>query len=127
MTTHVTSFDRDSFPVVVPETDVHRVLLWANKRNRPEILDAYRIEVDVAPASITILECRPPWRPVAGNFSWTRFPIARLRYTKSKRTWTLYWRDRNLKFHLYEATAPTESLDELLDEIDTDRTAIFWG
>jgi hypothetical protein len=39
----------------------------------------------------------------------------------------LYWRDRNLKFHLYEPTAPTESIDELLDEIDTDRTAIFWG
>ena len=123
---HLTRFGRDSFPVVVPETDVHRVLLWANKRNRPELLDQYRLEVDVAPVSITIFECRPPWRP-GGDPSWTRFPIARLRYTQSKRIWTLYWRDRNLKFHRYEPSAPTESLDELLDEIDADRTGIFWG
>lgn len=85
---------------MVPETDVHRVLQWANKRNRPELLDEYRIEVDVAPVSITIFECRPPWRPRAGDLSWTRFPIARLRYAQSKRIWTLYWRDRHLKFHL---------------------------
>jgi hypothetical protein len=49
----------------LPETDVHRVLLWANKRNVPEFSDEYRIEVDVAPVSITIFECRPPWRPGA--------------------------------------------------------------
>ena len=101
--------------------------MWANKRNRPEFLDEYRIEVDLAPVSITIFECRPPWRPRAGDRSWTRLPIARLRYTQSKRMWTLYWRDRNLKFHRYDAAAPTQTIDELLDEIDTDRTAIFWG
>ena len=60
----------------------------------------------------------------AGDLSWTRFPIARLRYTQSKKIWTLYWRDRNLKFHLYEAAAPTQTIDELLDEIDTDPTAM---
>ena len=81
----------------------------------------------MAPASITIFECRPPWRPRADDFSWTRFPIARLRYALSKNIWTLYWRDRNLKFHLYQAAAPTQTIDELLDEIDMDRTAIFWG
>jgi len=27
---------------------------------------------------------------------WTRFPIARLRYTKATRQWSLYWRDRHL-------------------------------
>jgi len=81
----------------------------------------------VAPVSITIFECRPPWRPRAGDVSWTRFPIARLRYTQSKRIWALYWRDRNLKSHLYEATTPTASIDELLEEIDTDPTAIFSG
>ena len=112
---------------VVPETDVHRVLLWANKRNRPELSDEYRIEVDVAPMSITIFECRPPWRPGAGDFNWTRLPIARLRYTQSAKTWTLYWGDRNLKFHLYEAAAPSQTIDDLLHEIDTDPTAIFWG
>ena len=81
----------------------------------------------MAPVSITIFECRPPWRPCAGDQSWTRVPIARLRYAQSKRIWTLYWRDRHRTFHLYEAAAPTQTLDELLDEIDTDATAIFSG
>ncbi len=63
----------------------------------------------------------------AGALSWTRFPIARLRYAQSKKISTLYWRDRKLKFHLYEAAAPSQTIDELLHEIDSDPTAIFWG
>ena len=31
--------------------------------------------------------------------AWTRFPIARLRYTKAANRWSLYWRDRHLRFH----------------------------
>jgi hypothetical protein len=30
---------------------------------------------------------------------WTRFPIARLHYTKAAKRRSLYWRDRNLRFH----------------------------
>ena len=30
---------------------------------------------------LTIVECRPPWREDTGT-EWTRFPIARLRYSK---------------------------------------------
>ncbi|MGO9877460.1 MAG: DUF3024 domain-containing protein [Acidimicrobiia bacterium] len=64
-----------------------------NKRNRPEFLYEHRIEVDLAPVSVTIFECRPPRRSGAGDLGGTRFPIARLGYTQSKRIWTLYWRD----------------------------------
>ena len=28
--------------------------------------------------------------------------IARLRYTKAAKCWSLYWRDRNLRFHRYD-------------------------
>jgi Protein of unknown function (DUF3024) len=28
--------------------------------------------------------------------------IARLRYTKTNGRWSLYWRDRNLRFHVYD-------------------------
>jgi hypothetical protein len=41
--------------------------------------------------------------------------------------WTLYWRDRNLRFHLYEEVEPTSSIEDLLGEIERDPTAIFWG
>lgn len=75
---------------------------------------------------MTILEYRPPWRADYGP-NWTRFPIARLRYTKTRRQWSLYWRDRNLRFHLYEPAPATSSVEDLLAEVDRDPTGIFWG
>ncbi len=86
-----------------------------------------RVEVDVSARHLTIVECRPPWDPTDADREWTRFPIARLRYTKASRTWTLYWRDRNLRFHLYAWVQPSKRVDDLLDEIDKDPTCIFWG
>jgi hypothetical protein len=85
-----------------------------------------RVEVDVAERHLTVVECRAPWRSEMG-VQWTRSPIARLRYTKTTRLWSLYWRDRNLRFHAYDLVAPTASIAELLDELDRDPTAIFWG
>jgi hypothetical protein len=55
------------------------------------------------------------------------FPIARLRYTAAGKSWTLYWRDRNLRFHIYDLIAPSSHVNDLLDEIDRDPTCIFWG
>jgi hypothetical protein len=50
-----------------------------------------------------------------------------LRYTKSRNRWSLYWRDRNLKFHEDELADPTPDIQDLLDEIDRDPTNIFWA
>lgn len=111
----------------VPELDVARVRRWCEARVPIHVRDQLRVEVDVEPRHLTIMECRPPWRPGDPNRVWTRFPIARLRYTKSSRTWTIYWRDRNLKFHVYDRLAPSERVEDLLDEIDRDPTCIFWG
>jgi Protein of unknown function (DUF3024) len=69
---------------------------------------------------------RPPWRPEAGP-EWTRLPIARLRYTKTTRRWSLYWRDRHARFHAYDLLPPSLHVDDLLREIDSDPAAIFWG
>jgi hypothetical protein len=41
--------------------------------------------------------------------------------------WTLYWRDRNLRFHRYDQLPPAPGTGDLLTEIDRDPTAIFWG
>jgi hypothetical protein len=39
----------------------------------------------------------------------------------------LYWRDRNLRFHLYDLVTPSPHVEDLLAEIDRDSTGIFWG
>jgi hypothetical protein len=111
---------------VIPDGAVERVQQWADARVPEHVRDQIRIELDVTDRTITILECRPPWRPDGGD-EWTRFPIARLRYTKVRGEWSLYWRDRNLAFHKSDLLHPSPDPRDLLDEIDSDPTAIFWG
>lgn len=116
-------------PAVIPEVDLNRVQRWVDARNEglPEdVHELIRYELDIADRTLTILECRPPWRPEYGP-EWTRSPIARLRYTKARGEWSLYWRDSNGKFHEYDLVAPTPHVDELIAEIERDPTAIFWG
>jgi hypothetical protein len=40
--------------------------------------------------------------------------------------WTLYYADRNSKWHRYDIE-PSADFDDLLREVDEDPTAIFWG
>ncbi|MCO1658557.1 DUF3024 domain-containing protein [Pseudonocardia humida] len=110
----------------LPEPDVARVRSWCEARVPERVRDQIRVECDVAPRHLTVVECRPPWKADAGA-EWTRFPVARMRYTKASRTWSLYWRDRDLRFHHYDRVAPTDDIGELLAELDRDPTAVFWG
>ncbi len=54
-------------------------------------------------------------------------PIVRFHYTKARREWTTYWRDRNLQFHRYEPIASSRRVTELLAAVEADSTGIFWG
>jgi hypothetical protein len=92
----------------------------------PRVAHLIRLEIDVKGGYVTILECRPPWLPDMGP-EWTRFPIARLRFTASRGEWTLYWRDRNLAFHRSTRIGPSSDVAALLAEIEADPTRIFWG
>ena len=101
----------------LPELDIARVRRWCQQRVPAHARDQVRVECDIGSRHLTIVECRPPWREGIGP-DWTRFPIARLRYTQATRTWTLYWRDRNLRFHLYDQLEPSPDIGDLLREID---------
>jgi hypothetical protein len=81
-----------------------------------------RVECQVAPRHLTIVERRAPWREDLGP-DWTSLPVARLRYSAAAKTWTLYWRDRHLRFHLYDLLAPSNKVGDLLTEIDRDPQA----
>ena len=115
---------------VLSETDLARARRWVDARNEqlpPRARGQIRYELDVDDRSFTVLECRPPWDPGRMGPEWTRFPIARFRYTKARREWTLYWRDRNLRFHRFDIVEPSARLQDLIDAVEDDRTGIFWG
>ena len=108
-----------------PELDVARVQRWCAARVPAHARHQVRVECHVAPRHVTIVERRAPWREDIGP-EWTSVPIARLRYSAAK-TWTLCWRDGNLRFYSYDQLAPSPRIDDLLAEIDRDPTGIFWG
>jgi hypothetical protein len=62
-----------------------------------------------------------------GPGAWTRTPIAQLRHDPAAGTWTLYWADRNRRWHRYDHSDPNSQLDDLLKEIDEDPLIMFWG
>src|SRR6476620_9403580 len=97
--------------MALPELDVARVQRWCAARVPEHARHQVRVECEVAPRHLTIVERRAPWREDFGP-EWTAFPIARLRYTAADKSWTLYWRDRNLRFHLYEPMAPSHRVED---------------
>lgn len=97
---------------VVPALDVARVQRRCGARVPERARHQVRVECDEADDS---------------GAEWTRHPIARLHYTSTTKTWSLYSRDRNRRFHPYHRAAPSPTVEELLNEIDSDPTGIFWG
>jgi Protein of unknown function (DUF3024) len=111
---------------LVPELDLARIRRYCAARIPAHVADLVRLEIEVEGRSVTIVERRPPWSSSMGP-EWSRVPIARLRFTKSRGEWTLYWCDRNLRFHEYLYIDPSPDVGTLLAEIDADPTTIFWG
>ncbi len=108
----------------LPELHVTRARRWCAAWVPERVQHKVRVELDVADRHLTIVETRPPWRPELRP-EWTRFPIARLRYTQTRKEWSLYWRDRNLRFHEYDLIEPSARIEDLLAGVDRDPTAIF--
>ncbi|WP_009476166.1 DUF3024 domain-containing protein [Rhodococcus sp. JVH1] len=110
----------------LPELDIAQVQRRCSVRVPEHARREVRFECEVAARHLTIVERRAPWCDDVGP-EWTSLPIARLRYTKATKTWSLYWRDRNLRFHAYDRLAPSPHLETLLIELDRDPIHIFWG
>lgn len=114
---------------VIPEPGLDRLRQWAEGKNNriPEAArDQIRYELEVTARTVTLVECRPPWNPDLSS-DWTRLPVARFRYTMDLELWSLYWADRNSKFHEYDLIEPSSDIEDLIAEVERDPTSIFWG
>jgi hypothetical protein len=109
----------------IPERDLEKIRKYARRAVPADFWDQIRMEVDVRGKTVTIVECRPPWREEYGP-EWTRKGVARMKFDVMNNEWTLYWSDRNGRWHLFDLIAPG-SIDEIIDEVEHDQTNIFWG
>jgi hypothetical protein len=110
----------------MPDLDVLRVQRWCAARVPEQARHQVRVECDISPRHLTIVERRAPWREDYGP-DWTSRPIARLTHTTATKFWTLYRTDRNLRFRAYDLLSPSTRVADLLAEIDRDPIGAFWG
>ena len=73
---------------------------------------------------VNLVETRPYYRNPS---IWTETPIAQFRLDRNTSKWSLYWMDRNSRWHLYDLIKPSADLDDMLKALDDDKTGIFWG
>ena len=110
---------------MLPAVDVAMVRHYCEQRVPPDAIDQVRVELVESRGAMTIVERRAPWREDYGP-QWTTLEVARFRFMSQDRTWQLFWRDRNAKWHRYDLP-PSRDIGPLLDEVDRDPTGIFWG
>jgi hypothetical protein len=111
---------------MLPSEDTQAVRAWAAQRIPPERGHQIRIEVDESPHSLTLYECRPPWREDFGP-EWSRTGFARLTFTRVGDEWFLECIDGKGGFRPYAYADPTQDVTDLLAAIVDDPTGIFWG
>jgi hypothetical protein len=109
-----------------PPLDIAAVVAYCEQRVPPHALHQVRMQAVVERHAVTLVERRAPWRPDFGP-EWTTSPVARVRWSVSRREWTLFCHDRNQRWHRYPHTQPSSEIATLLSEIDRDPTGIFWG
>jgi len=92
----------------------------------PDVRDEVRVECEVDPRAVTVVEWRLPWREDLGP-EWTRIPIARFRYVATTRLWTLYYHRHTGRWERYPLLGATTRIDPLLSELELDPICLFWG
>ncbi len=107
-----------------PEPDVARIQRWRDNRVPAPFRSRVRVVAEVADRRVTTSQSRPPWD---GEGDWISTPVARFRRTRATGLWSLYWADRNSRFHEYDRFQPTRAVQGVLDVLDTYQDPILWG
>jgi len=110
-----------------PSLDIAAVSAYCEQRVPPHALHQVRMQAVVNRHTVTLASVmRGDGRSLGPE--WTRSPVARLRWSVSRREWTLSSGvTATTAGTAYEYTAPTTEIARLLEEIDRDPTGIFWG
>ena len=53
--------------------------------------------------------------------------VAKATYVKASGVWKIYWQRADLRWHRYEPSPEADSLEEVLQIVDSDKYACFFG
>lgn len=94
------------------------------RRPEPHIRNELDIAFRISNQSFEIYTIRPQWNDPTKKLE---SPLAKATYVKSHKIWKLYWMRADLKWHRYTPLSETNSLEKVIETIDKDQYACFWG
>ncbi|MCZ6691658.1 MAG: DUF3024 domain-containing protein [Planctomycetota bacterium] len=102
-----------------------RVLDAYCERSVPlHVRDKLALQFRIKGQDVILFEKRPHFRREG---EWTESNVAKFKFNRREGTWTLWWRDRNSKWHYYDPCPPSQRFEDLLEVVDRDPTGIFGG
>ena len=104
------------------EKELEKFLEW--RRPPVHIRDQLDIGYRIENQSVELFEIRPVWKSPSEK---SELPIAKATYIKKNNNWKVYWQRRDLKWHSYEPTVETDTLEEFLELVNEDKYACFFG
>lgn len=97
---------------------------FCGNRSPGHLKDKLHLTYEVKGHEVVIVERRPRWD---NETEWTETPVANLKFIRSANKWRLYWMRADMKWHKYSGLSSSHRLDVLLQEIDADPLACFFG
>jgi hypothetical protein len=90
----------------------------------PQVASRVRCGYHVEGIAVVLYESRPSYlKPEV----WQEHAVAKFQFNKSRGTWQLFCMFRDLKWRAYEPLRESLDLADLVREVQTDPTGIFWG
>lgn len=104
--------------------DIAAEAFLARRRPQEEIRNRLDIAVRRSGQSVVIVEIRPAW----DNPSEIREnPVAKATYVQTRKTWRIFWKRTDLKWHGYEPAREVQTIEEFFQVVEKDAHGCFWG
>ena len=103
-----------------------RLLLdpWVAKNEDPRLVGRLKYGYRFEGPAVVFFDSSPG---LDDHSHWIENDIAKFRYTKRTGLWSLYCQFSDLKWRAYEPLPISDDLAELVEEMERDPTAIFFG
>jgi frataxin-like iron-binding protein CyaY len=113
-----------SLPSLTKRLVEEQLSVYCEARVPEHVKDQVRLTFKIRGNSVTLFEQRPsfPAREI-----WVDILVAQFRYDQKENQWTLYWADRNGKWHKYDGVKPDLNFEDLLTKLEEDPDHVFWG
>ena len=98
--------------------------VFCEERIPDRVKDQIKMDYNIRGNYVTLIEKR---RHYKNPNEWTEQKIAQFRFNTENNKWSLYWWRHTEKWQKYEEVQPSNDLQELVNEVDEDPVALFWG